>query len=445
MSTSLITITTIFILHFFFLQCSSQTSSQSQTLYSTIKKDETTNMYSMLIYLKTPLQPSQLHLDLGSYLPYYDCARHYKSSSYQPLIYNTSLCIDLKTGAYGNCFEKPGPGCSNDTCSNFPENPVTWKGGMGSILTDKFTLPIAKNPIQLGPVSQIVLSCTLPNKYSKIYKDLAKGSTGLASLGRFNYSLSAQISKGSGSPWIFALCLPGSSNSTGIALFNSAGPYGFNPGVDISKSLIYTPLILGPRGADTKIYYWLNSPDYYVGLTSFRVGGKVVPLNRTLLEIDDNGRGGTKLSTSKPYTVLQSSVYKALIGAFVEGSKSYDGLNYTLAKPVEPFGVCYAADKVQVTRVGPAVPAVDLVLGEDEVIWRIYGSNSMVRIKSNGVDAWCLGFVDGGIKPRTSIVIGGHQIEDNLLQFVLEKERLGFSSSLLVKNTKCADFQFKTK
>lgn len=42
-----------------------------------------------------------------------------------------------------------------------------------------------------------------------------------------------------------------------------------------------------------------------------------------------------------------------------------------------------------------------------------------------------LGFLEGGVAPRTSIAVGGYQIEDNLLQFDLAASRLGFSSSLL--------------
>jgi hypothetical protein len=53
--------------------------------------------------------------------------------------------------------------------------------------------------------------------------------------------------------------------------------------------------------------------------------------------------------------------------------------------------------------------------------------------------------VDGGVNPRTSIVIGGHQLEDNLLQFDLAASRLGFSSSLLFRQTTCANFNFTSK
>lgn len=66
----------------------------------------------------------------------------------------------------------------------------------------------------------------------------------------------------------------------------------------------------------------------------------------------------------------------------------------------------------------------------------------MVRIYRDGVDVWCLGFLDGGAHPKSSIVIGGHQMEDNLLQFDLESKILGFTSSVLVHGTMCANFNF---
>jgi hypothetical protein len=48
----------------------------------------------------------------------------------------------------------------------------------------------------------------------------------------------------------------------------------------------------------------------------------------------------------------------------------------------------------------------------------------------------CLGFVDGGKEPRTTFVIGGHQLEDNILEFDLVSSKLGFSSSLLLHNVR---------
>lgn len=90
-------------------------------------------------------------------------------------------------------------------------------------------------------------------------------------------------------------------------------------------------------------------------------------------------------------------------------------------------------------RVGPTISTIDLVLQSDIVSWRIFGYNSMVRITTKDVDAWWLGIVDGGSIPKTSIVIGGHQIKDNMLQFDLRSSRLG-----LFRSANCANFDFNS-
>jgi len=55
----------------------------------------------------------------------------------------------------------------------------------------------------------------------------------------------------------------------------------------------------------------------------------------------------------------------------------------------------------------------------------------------------CLAFVDGGMKPKmsfveASIVIGGNQLEDNLLVIDVASSKLSFSSSLLLRNAICS-------
>jgi hypothetical protein len=80
------------------------------------------------------------------------------------------------------------------------------------------------------------------------------------------------------------------------------------------------------------------------------------------------------------------------------------------------------------------VPTIGLVL-QGGVEWTIFGGNSMVLVTKNVA---CLGFVDGGKEPRTAVVIGGHQLEDNLLEFDLVSSKLGFSSSLLLQNATCS-------
>ncbi|KAK4266399.1 hypothetical protein QN277_027330 [Acacia crassicarpa] len=102
-----------------------------------------------------------------------------------------------------------------------------------------------------------------------------------------------------------------------------------------------------------------------------------------------------------------------------------------------PFEACY--DSSTIHRSG--VPSIHLELQEG-VTWTIHETNLMVKTKHNVV---CLGFVDGGTRPtkslaKASIVIGGHQLEDNLLVFDFDSSKLSFSPSLLLQNTSCSHF-----
>lgn len=53
---------------------------------------------------------------------------------------------------------------------------------------------------------------------------------------------------------------------------------------------------------------------------------------------------------------------------------------------------------------------IDLVMHNQDVLWRTFGTNSMVRFAGEDEygDPRCLGFVDGGENPRSYVVIGGH-------------------------------------
>ena len=137
-----------------------------------------------------------------------------------------------------------------------------------------------------------------------------------------------------------------------------------------------------------------------------------------------------------PYTIIETSIYMSFADSFVKESSA---MNLTLTKVVKPFKFCYLAKDIASTRLGLVVPVIDLVIGSESVQWRIFGSNSMVRVTNKVVDVWCLGFTDGGDNLRTPIVIG---VDNNLLQFDLESNKLGFSSSFHIKGTTCSNFNF---
>ncbi|XP_034689998.1 probable aspartic proteinase GIP1 [Vitis riparia] len=429
-----------FFFFFFFFFCvssSSSSSSFSLPVLSPITKDHQTNQYSLSLCLKTPLIPSKLLLDLGGSFSWVDCHKHYVSSTYHHIPCNSSLCTLLSLNSCAHCYRAPSPTCANDTCATTLHNSVTGKSIFHSALVDAAALPTTdgRNPGRLALLANFAFACSTTD----LLKGLAKGVTGSAGLGWSDLSLPVQFIAGLSLPRVFALCLSGSPSAPGVGFYGSAGPYHFLPEIDLSKKLVYTPLLVNPYGTALDSNHGRPSDEYFIGVTALKVNGNAVDLNPALLTVDLNGNGGTKISTVAPYTVLESSIYEALTHAFIAESA---GLNLTVHYPVKPFRVCFPADDVMETTVGPAVPTVDLVMQSDDVFWRIFGRNSMVRILEEGVDVWCLGFVDGGVRPRTSIVIGGHQMEDNLLQFDLGLKRLGFSSSVLVHHTMCANFNF---
>ncbi|CAK7341695.1 unnamed protein product [Dovyalis caffra] len=435
-----------FLLYFIFSQAA------SLPLQTSIQKDHSTRQYIITAYLQTPLKLTKLLLDLGATYTWVNCD-DYISSTYKHVPCNSSIANLL--GAYA-CFDicdsPPSPNCGNNSVLLLPDNPIkpvdyTKVNRLNTALLDSFALPSAQGSLTL--IDNFIFSCARTG----FLKGLAKGVTGLAALGRSNVSIPVQINKRfSSSPNCFAICLSGSKSQPGVALFGSKGPYNFLPGIDLSKSLVYTPLILNPLGKDSDLDNLRPSPEYFVGLTSIKVNGKMVALNKSLLAIDgETGSGGTKISTVVPYTKLQNSIYKAFTLAFLKEAAS-SAFNLTRTKSVKPFSVCYSASNVKNTQTGPNVPIIDLVLHRQDVVWKIFGSNSMVRITKKSVDLWCLGFVDGGVDPKVSsriggpsIVIGGQQLEDNILQFDLQSKTLGFSSSILSKGTNCANFNFSTK
>ncbi|XP_024020913.1 basic 7S globulin-like [Morus notabilis] len=404
-----------------------QTSSRPKALLLPVTKDASTLQYITHVAQRTPRVPVKLTVDVGGEYIWVDCEHGYVSSTFKPLPCHSPKCRGR--------LEGNARACINDTiCMEVPENPIARLSSTDMIAYDILSIQSTdgSNPRKVVSVPQFIFVCS-----STLYlQQLAAGVKGMAGLGRSTlHSPPLQFSAAFGFQRKFALCLSPSTRSNGFVIFGD-GPYVLHPNnVDVSKSLTYTPLILNPL----KIVGGFKdeaSSEYYIGLKSIKIDGKAVPLNTTLLSFNRVGYGGTKISTVDPYTVLETSIYKAVVGAFVKAI----GSNVHRVAAVAPFGACFSSRNIGETPTGPAVPEIDLVLQSANVYWRIYGANSMVRVRDNVL---CLGVVDGGSHEfMTSIVIGGHQIEDNLLQFDLASSSLGFSSSLLLRHTSCSNFNF---
>ncbi|CAI9107923.1 OLC1v1007406C1 [Oldenlandia corymbosa var. corymbosa] len=439
-----IIILSVFLCFFFSLSFSNaQSSFRPRALVLPVQKDAATLQYVTKINQRTPSVSLNVVVDLGGQFFWVDCQNNYVSSTYRPVRCRSSQCSLVTIGTSGyclDCFLPAGPGCNNNTCTIVHENPATHFVTDGEAAQDVLTLTSTdgSNPGRLVAVPQFIFSCSRTFQL----ESLASGTVGVAGLGRDRAALPSQLASAFSFPRKFAICLSGSTRVPGVLFFGDS-PYNFLPNIQAASFLKYTTLLINPVSTAVAHRLGEKSDEYFIGVKSIRINNKPVKLNTTLLSFDKNGNGGTKISTSEPYTVLESSIFKAVTEAFITEAAA---LNIARVAGVAPFEVCFSSDNVVSTRLGARVPQIDLVLQNSNVVWSIFGSNSMVSVNDDKV--LCLGFVDGGSgpivgnQPRTSIEIGGHQLEDNLLQFDLATSRLGFTSTLLGARTTCANFNF---
>jgi hypothetical protein len=421
---------TLSLLFFFISPTFSQQSFRPKALLLPVTKDSATTLqYKAQISQRTPLVPINLIVDLGGQFLWVDCENQYISSTYRPARCRSAQCSLAKASGCGDCFSAPKPGCNNNTCGLLPDNTITHTATSGELAEDVLSIQSTNgfNPGRKVSVSRFLFTCAP----TFLLKGLASGASGMAGLGRTKIALPSQLASSFSFDRKFAICL---SSSDGVVIFGD-GPYGFLQNVVLdSDSLTYTPLLINPVSTASAFSQGEPSAEYFIGVKTIKINEKVVSLNTSLLSIDSNGIGGTKISTVDPYTVLEASIYKAVTNAF---DKASIARNISRASSFAPFEFCYKSDSVFGTRLGASVPTIELFLQNENVVWRIFGANSMVNIND---DVLCLGFINGGKNPRTSIVIGGYQLENNLVQFDLAASRLGFSSLLFGRQTTCSNF-----
>lgn len=411
-----------------------QTSFRPRGLVLPVRKDASTQQYVTAIDQRTPLVRVNLVVHLGGQYLWVDCDNNYSSSTYRPARCRSAQCSLAGATGCGDCFNGPRPGCNNNTCGVTPDNPFTRTSTGGELAEDAVSVRSTDgtNPGRAVAVPRFLFVCAP----TFLTQGLAGSATGLAGLGRARVGMPSLFSAAFSFRRKFAICLSGSTSSDGVILFGDR-PYNFirvPAALDAGASLAYTPLFVNPVSTAGAYSQGEASTEYFINIKSIRVNNSPVAVNATLLEIDAEGNGGTKISTVNQYTLLETSIYRAVVEAF---SRATAGIRRAAA--VAPFELCYESGSVGSTRVGPAVPNIDLVLQGQNAVWTWTGANSMVYVNDRVL---CLAVVDAGASPRTAVVIGGHQIEDNLLQFDLAASRLGFSNTLLGRQTTCANFNF---
>nr|DAD19437.1 TPA_asm: hypothetical protein HUJ06_020900 [Nelumbo nucifera] len=372
-----------------------------------VKKDAKTLQYVATIKMRTPLAPVNVFVDLSGPFLWVDCEDGYVSSSYRPTPCGSPKCeVAKSSGCIVECHSAPRPGCTNNTCDVVLDN------------------PFIKDFLYGGGLAEDVIAL----------QSSGGRKPGMLGLARTPVSLPSQLASKSGLPHIFSLCLPSSTTSNGVMIFGNKHYVSLPDKIDYSKLLTYTPLIINPVSTAPSFRVGDSSYEYFIQVKSINVHGKRLPINRKLLSINKDGFGGTKISTRTPYTSLHTSIYEALAEAYSNAAAS---MNISRVEPpLGDFPACFSSKNIEHTATGPRVPAVDLVF-EDNNVWRISGSDLMVQAE-DGV--MCLAFGDEGENARTSIVIGGRQLEEKLVVFDVASSKLGFSNSLVGGGTNCANF-----
>ncbi|TQD90317.1 hypothetical protein C1H46_024145 [Malus baccata] len=355
-----------------------------------VKKDVSTLQYVTEIHHGTPLVPTKLVVDLGGPFLWLNCA----SSSSSRLISQRSIqCLAAKP--------KTQDQGSNKKCDIFTENRITQVATQGDLLEDIMAVDQVTDGSKTGSKSITTVGFNFLFSCAPMFllNGIASGAKGMLGLGRTQMSMASQISAQLSSKLQFIICL---SSSNGVVLHEN-GHHSSNFRSKFPDSMTYTPLV-----------NQVESPhEYIINLKSIKIRGKKMSL--------DIEEGKIKLSTIVPYTTVASSIYATFTKAYEQAAMS---TNMTRVSPVAPFGQCFSSRKKDGTLVGPKVPVIDLVLQSELVKWRIHGRNSMVQVSN---EVMCLGFLDGGLNLKTSMVIGGYQLEDTLLHFDVGASRLGFT------------------
>ncbi|KAL8155391.1 gamma conglutin 1-like [Apium graveolens] len=397
---------------------------QPNALVLPVTKDTATALHVTNIHKGTPLVATPLLVDLNNKFLWFNCEKNYTSATYQFPLCHSTQCARVGNHYCHKCSAPARPGCHNDTCGVMNTNPLTHWNVLGELGQDSVSIQVGRgqNSGLYVDVPQFIFSCA-PSRL--LGEALPTDVVGVAGLGHNSVSIPHQLASHFGFRPKFGLCLTSSNTRNGVIFFGK-GPYELDPGMStVSRPIVgYTPITIGHRGG------------YHIQVTAISINNKPLPFDMS--SFFRNKRGSfvkALISTTTPYTSLHHSIFMATTKFFA------DQLSWApqIQPPISPFGVCFNSSYISGSWMGPAAPSINLVLRNGNVSWTISGANSLVLARPN---IYCLGFVDGGIRPRDPIVIGSYQLENNLLEFDLARSRLGFSNSLLLKRTSCATFNF---
>ncbi|KAF7032945.1 hypothetical protein CFC21_044075 [Triticum aestivum] len=369
-------------------------SCQRLPVLAPVTKDPATSLYTIPFH-----QGASLVLDIAGPLVWSTCQRGDLP---------TDIPCSSPTCLLANAY--PAPGCPASSCGSdrhhkpckaYPYNPVTGACAAGSLARTTLVASTTNGNYPVSEVNVRVLAACAPRK---LLASLPRGSTGVAGLGGSGLALPAQVASTQKVDNKFLLCLP--SGGPGVAIFGG-GPL---PWPQLTRSMPYTPLVT--KG---------GSPAHYISVKAIQVEDTRVSVSERALVM---------LSTRLPYAMLRRDVYRPLVDAFTKALAAQPANGAPVAravKPVAPFELCYDTKSLGNNPGGYWVPNVGLALdgGSD---WWMTGKNFMVDVKPGTA---CVGFVemkgvDAGAGRAPAVILGGAQLEELVLDFDMEKKRLGF-------------------
>lgn len=232
-------------------------------------------------------------------------------------------------------------------------------------------------------------------------------TTGLMGMNRGSLSFVTQM----GFPK-FSYCIS-DRDSTGILLFGEAK-------FDWLKPLNYTPLVQ----ISTPLPYF-DRVAYSVQLEGIRVGGKVLPLPKSVFVPDHTGAGQTMVDSGTQFTFLLGPVYTALKNEFAQQTKpvlkTLDDPNFVFQGAMD---LCF---QVPTNRPSlPELPTVTLMfrgaeisVSRERLLYRVAG---MVR---GGNQVYCFTYGNSDLLGIEAFVIGHYHQQNLWMEFDLEKSRVG--------------------
>ncbi|KAK9668602.1 hypothetical protein RND81_13G071500 [Saponaria officinalis] len=398
----------------------SHSESNPKPLVLPIRQDAATNLLVANIDGRTPLVSTGFVVDLTTLHLWANCETNYKSTTFNQPKCGSPQCKEANTSYCFNNCQGARPFCHTNTCGRLLENLVSHQSTIGEVSQDVVNFR-STNGLNLGPTVQIPNFLFTCAPSALVDLGLPKGVQGVVGLAQGSIALQNQLGSRVRLKPIFTMCIPSTTSGNGLIFFGSYGPYSFS-GIDASKNLIYTPIIISPFG------------EYYINVKSIKINQKSIPIKKTLLSISKISTGGTTFNTLLPYTVLEGSIFKTLISSYANELPKLSKV-----KPISPFGLCYESKSFPHSPLGPIVPSIDLELEGQGKVWTIFGTNSMVEAQPGVL---CLAFVNGGSEYRASVNVGTYQMKNLPLQFDLSQLRLGIGYPLSGLRTRCEDFNF---